>query len=218
METITVPVLLKRVWQVGSVPEDLDGVQVLEDIRNRESFLRRWLHPVLIRRLDRGFARCNTVHPDTGRALYTICRATAAKCVYETGTYWGYATSYLAAGIIGDGKVHSFDIYPHAGRHIPRTLRQRVELHRGKPSIEAMPPILEKATPDIFFQDSRHDYIGVVDELRIVAPYLKSRAVVLFHDFVLPDVRRAATEVLQGYQFYIVETQDPQQLGLAIKE
>lgn len=100
----------------------------------------------------------------------------------------GYATSYLAAGLIGDGKVYSFDIYPHAGRHIPRTLRQRVELHRGKPSIEAMPPILERATPDIFFQDSRHDYIAVVDELRIVAPYLKARAVVLFRDFVLPTL------------------------------
>jgi hypothetical protein len=42
----------------------------------------------------------------------------------------------------------------------------------GKPSIEMMPGVLEKVVPDVFFQDSRHDYEGVTEELNVVAPYL----------------------------------------------
>jgi predicted O-methyltransferase YrrM len=217
METITLREVLEQNWRPGSIPEDPDGTLILESIRKRENLLRRWLHPGLIRRLDRGFARSNTVHPDTGRALYAISRASSAKCVYETGTYWGYTTSYLAAGLVDGGKVYSFDIYRYAGKHIPKSLRKRVELHRGKPSIDSMPAVLQFAVPDIFFQDSRHDYAGVAAELRVVAPHLRPGAVVLFHDFVLPDVRRAALEILQGYRLYLLDTRDPQQLGIAIK-
>jgi len=198
------------------------GVEVVEAMRRREIGFRRLLPPQLVRRLDRGFARSNTVHPDTGQALYAICRASGARVVFETGTYWGYSTTYLAAALqdagAKQGRVHTFDIYLHAGKHIPKSLRPRIEMHRGKPSTELMPPVLAQVTPDLFFQDSRHDYEGVAGELNVVVPHLKAGAVVLFHDFVMPDVRRAAQDVLlPDFDLYLLETQDPQQVGVAVK-
>lgn len=201
-----------------------DAVTVLETVRQRETTLRRFLPPQIVRRLDAGFARSNTVHPDTGRALYAICRACRPQSVFETGTYWGYSTAYLAAALrdekdsnAGSGKVYTFDIYARAGRHIPRSLLPHIEMHRGRPSVEAMPAVLGKVTPGLFFQDSRHDYQGVADELQIVKPHLPPGAVVLFHDFVEPQVRKAAVDVLNDFVVYELDTQDPQQVGVALK-
>lgn len=138
--------------------------------------------------------------------------------MFETGTYWGYSTAYLAAALRdrNAGKVYTFDIYPKAGKHIPRSLMPHIEIHRGEPSTVAMPPVLEKVTPGLFFQDSRHDYEGVADELKIVVPRLPKGAVILFHDFVEPNVSRAAVDHLPGYNVYVLRTDDPQQLGIAL--
>jgi len=111
--------------------------------------------------------------------------------------------------------VWSFDIYPRAGKHIPKSLRSVVQLRLGRPSTEAMPEVLAMVSPEVFFQDSRHDYEGVRDELIIVKPHLGPRSVVLFHDFVLPAVRRAAVEVLPEYTLRVVAGGDAQQLGIA---
>jgi predicted O-methyltransferase YrrM len=186
--------------------------------RSREVFMRKYLLPQLVRRLDAGFARSTTVHPDTARALYNICYASNVRNVFETGTYWGFSTTYLAAALQrkGGGTVYSFDIYDKAGKHIPESLMPHVEMHRGKPSIETMPNVLSRVTPDLFFQDSRHDYEGVVQELEIVAPHLRPGAIVLFHDFVEPQVRQAASDVLKGYDICILDNSDPQQLGVAV--
>lgn len=220
MEVISLRELLKKHWDVPARSTYPYASDVVETIRQRENRLRKLLPSKLIRRLDAGFARSNTVHPDTGQALYTICRASHANHVFETGTYWGYSTAYLAAALedsCAAGKVHTFDIYPRAGEHIPKSLLPRIELYRGKPSVETMPGVLEKVVPDVFFQDSRHDYEGVTEELKVVAPYLKAGAVILFHDFVEPNVRQAATDILHNYTIYVLDSGDPQQLGIAIK-
>ncbi|WP_373529150.1 hypothetical protein [Nostoc sp.] len=47
--------------------------------------------------------------------------------------------------------------------------------------------------------------------------YLKSGSVILFHDFVEPNVRNAAIDLLHNYTIYILESEDSQQLGLAVK-
>jgi predicted O-methyltransferase YrrM len=220
MERITLQDFIKKYWNAADVYRYQNGMDIAESIRQRENKLRKLLPQQLVRRLDAGFARSSTVHPDTGHALYTICRASQATHVFETGTYWGYSTAYLAAALEdarASGKVHTFDIYPHAGKHIPKSLRSRIELYRGRASVETMPTVLEKVVPDVFFQDSRHDYEGVTEELKVVIPYLKPGAVILFHDFVEPNVRQAAIDVLAKYNIYVLELQDPQQLGVAIK-
>jgi predicted O-methyltransferase YrrM len=220
MKIISLQEFIKKHCNVVDSSAYSSTINVLEVIRQRENRLCKLLPPQLVRRLDAGFARSNTVHPDTGQALYTICRASQANYIFETGTYWGYSTTYLAAALEdaqATGKVYTFDIYSHAGKYIPKSLRSRVELYRGKPSIEMMPGVLEKVVPDVFFQDSRHDYEGVTEELNVVAPYLKPGGIILFHDFVEPNVRRAATDMLKDYTFYVLDSQDTQQLGIAVK-
>jgi predicted O-methyltransferase YrrM len=220
MERISLEEFTKKYWNLTDVYSYQNGMDVVESIRQRENKIRKLLPSQLVRRLDAGFARSNTVHPDTGYALYSICRASQAEHVFETGTYWGYSTAYLATALEdahATGKVYTFDIYPRAGEHIPKNLRSRIELYRGKPSVETMPGVLEKVVPNIFFQDSRHDYEGVTEELKVVAPYLKPGSIILLHDFVEPNVRRAATDVLENYTFYVLDSTDPQQLGIAVK-
>jgi len=221
MESISLEDFIKKYWHISDISTYPNGMDVVDSIRQKEKSLYKFLPPQLIRRLDAAFARSNTVHPDTGHALYAICRASHANHVFETGTYWGYSTAYLAAALKDTdaiGKVHTFDIYPHAGKYIPKSLRSRIELYRGKPSVETMPKVLEKVAPDLFFQDSRHDYEGVTEELKVIKPYLKPGSVVLFHDFVEPNVRRAAIDYLHNYSIYILQSEDPQQLGLAVKK
>jgi hypothetical protein len=194
------------------------AVAAVEDIRRREYRLRRWLPAQLVRRLDRGFARSNTVHPDTAQALYAIAHALRPRIILETGTYWGYSTAILAAVArdVDAGVVHSFDLYPRAGAHIPLSLRPWVRLHRGSPATDAIPSALRGLTAELFFQDSVHDYAGVLAELRTALPLLAPDAIVLFHDFVTDDVRRAAVEGLPGYFVAQVITDDPKQLGIAV--
>lgn len=220
IETISLQELIGKYWGLDANEMYPNGIDIVDSIRQREHNLLKLLPGHLVRRLDAGFARSRTVHPDTGKALYTICRATQAKNIFETGTYWGYSTAYLAAAIretYPDGKVYTFDIYPRAGKHIPNSLRVQVELYRGKPSIETMPQVLKRIAPDVFFQDSRHDYEGVTEELNVVIPHLKPKAVILFHDFVVPGVRQAAVDSLTNFDLYVLDSQDPQQLGVAIK-
>lgn len=199
-----------------------DALEPVVRLRRREDRLRRWLPAPVVRRLDRGFARSNTIHPDTARALYAIVRASGATVVFETGTYWGFSTSILAAAVrdagLDGGMVHSFDLYSKAGHHIPARLRPWVTLHRGQPSTASIPPALERGRPGVFFQDSRHDYEGVASELRLVAPRLPGNGVILLHDWVLDDVRRAAHDTLGDWTLARVAGDDPQQLGVAYRE
>lgn len=219
IETITLVEFCRRHGRAENLQVIPDGVAVVDAIRSREQTLRHLLPAKIVRRLDAGMARSNTVHPDTGRALYTICRSLRARNVFETGTYWGYSTAYLAAALSDDGtgKVWTFDIYARAGRHVPRSLRPRIEFLRGRPSVETLPAVLNRVTPELFFQDSRHDYEGVAEELKLVVPHLQLGAVVLLHDFIEDQVQNAARDVLQDYALYRVQGEDPQQLGAAVK-
>ena len=220
MDTITLQDFLQIRYGVSTMP--LIGETALDQVnrdRERERKLQQLLHPGIVRRIDSGFARSNTVHPDTALALYAICSASPTQDVFETGTYWGFSTAYLAAALRDKyaGKVYSFDIYEKAGKYIPKNLAPYVELHRGRKSTEMMPAVLQRITPGLFFQDSRHDYQGVREELEVVAPYLVQESVILFHDFVDDAVRRAAADVLTDHKLYVVESADPQQLGIAVK-
>lgn len=220
MEKIRLDEFLNHYYNYSLEETSLDEevIQQVNHDRNRELTMKKMIDPRIVRRLDSGFARSNTVHPDTGTALYSICYACGAHNVFETGTYWGFSTSYLASALKdkGAGKVHTFDIYEKAGKHIPKNLLPFIDLHRGHPSVEMMPPVLSHITPELFFQDSRHDYEGVKEELEIIMPHLKQDAVVIFHDFIEPEVKRAAIEVLDGFRFYILDSDDPQQVGIAI--
>ena len=197
----------------------LDAVALVDDMRAREMRLRKWIPAKILRRFDKGFARSNTIQPSTARALYAITRAARADVILETGTYWGYSTAVLAAAArdSGVGSVHTFDLYKHAGQHIPKSLLPWVTMYRGEPATATMPrvlPALPRAR--VFFQDSVHDYDGVLAELRAASPFLATNSVVLFHDFIVEGVRKAAMDGLPNHQVGLVEVDDPQQLGIAL--
>jgi predicted O-methyltransferase YrrM len=194
------------------------AVAAVDHTRAREMRLRRWIPPRLLRRFDRGFARSFTIQPETARALYAVARAVRPDIIVETGTYWGYSTAVLAAAArdANVGIVHSYDLYPRAGAHIPDSLRPWIRLHLGAPATETMPALLADLSPQLVFQDSVHDYHGVLAELRVLEPKLAARAVVLFHDFLVDGVRQAAIDALPGYFIARIDVDDPQQLGIAI--
>lgn len=219
MRTVTLDSFIRRRFGTAR-SEPGPALEQVNRVRGRELWLNRWLAGPVLRRLSPAFARSNTVHPATANALYSLARALQPKVVFETGTYWGFATTYLAAAVAdsGTGRVWSFDLYAAAGRHIPKSLRSHVELVRGKPSVDTLPTVLAKVQPELFFQDSLHDYDGVLSELRLVAPRMPSGAVILFHDFVAEGVRRAAEDGLPGWHLFQLEVDDPQQLGLAIPD
>ena len=198
--------------------ENSEAIAAVESMRGREQLLRRILPAQLIRRFDRGLARSYTVHPSTARSLYAVARAVRARVIFETGTYWGYSTAILAAAArdAGVGVVHSFDLYAHAGKHIPPALMPWVRLHRGASATESMPAVLRDESPALFFQDSVHDYNGVLAELRVVAPALAPGSVVMFHDFVVDGVVQAAIDGLPGFFVARIAGDDPQQFGIAI--
>jgi predicted O-methyltransferase YrrM len=214
---ITLDDFLRERFGATSTEPPADALEPMVRLLARETFLRRWLPPQIVRRLDAGFARSNTVHPDTARALFAIVCAARPAIVFETGTYWGFSTSILAAAVrAAQGTaVHTFDLYPKAGAHIAAAVRPWVVVHRGQPSVDSMPPVLATLTPDVFFQDSRHDYEGVSDELAIVAPHMRPTGVILFHDWVDAQVRRAAVDHLPGWELARIAGDDPQQLGVA---
>jgi cephalosporin hydroxylase len=219
MVTITLEELLLSRW--GATPWSVAHVgEIMNPHHALESKLRRWLPEAAVRRLDRGFARSNTVHPATAQALYSICRAMRPRCVYETGTYWGYSTAFLAAALkdAGEGRVLTFDVDVKAGSRIPSSLLEWVEMFRGQPATVTMPAQLERWAPDLFFQDSVHDYEGVLAELRTAYPFLPRHAVVLVHDFVEPAVRRAVIDALPGFTVRELRRDDPQRLGVAWRD
>ena len=215
--TFTLPDVLRRLGAPSPSVASPSTLAVVEEIRHKETRLRKWVPARLLRRFDRGFARSYTIQPSTAQALYGIASALHAGVVIETGTYWGYSTALLAAACrdANLGVVHSFDLYKHAGRHIPRDLMTWIRLYRGEPATTAMPTALAGKTSRLFFQDSVHDYAGVLAELVAARPFLSADAVVLFHDFVVDGVRQAAVDGLPGYQIGRVDVDDPQQLGIA---
>lgn len=219
--TLTLSELLSVRWKTepASIEQAREAALAADRHRSREQRLLGWIPEPIVRRLDRGFARSNTVHPNTGQALYSIVRAVRPMTVLETGTYWGYSTAFLAGGVKdnGTGHVVSVDLDAEAGKHLPDGLRPYVTLHRGKPASEVLPDVLGGVAPEIFFQDSVHDYEGVLAELERVAPLLQRDAVVLFHDFVADGVREAAVAGLPGWKIFHLTNGDPQQLGVALQ-
>ncbi len=223
METVSLENFIRTAFNVAIPALDFLGQQdiahKLNSKRIKEKKLLSLLPAFLVRRIDSGFARSLTIHPQTAKALYYICLYGPIENVFETGTCWGYSTAYLASALKkkNGGKVYTFDIYEKAGRHIPDELLPQVELIRGEPSVLTMPTVLEHVKPQLFFQDSRHDYAGVQEELEIVAPQMEKGSVILIHDFVYPEVSRAVKETLKDFELLVLDNEDPQQLGMAVK-
>ena len=72
--------------------------------------------------------------PYEGRLLTMLCRSVQARCAVEVGSYIGYSTICIAAGLADGGLLHSFEVNDEMEQHIRRHLEQasladRVRLH-----------------------------------------------------------------------------------------
>ena len=170
------------------------------------------------RRLTLGLARCWTVHPSTAHALFTLARSLRPAVTFETGTYWGYATTFLAAAVADapEAKVYTIDLAHESGRYVPASLRDHIVFIRGERGVTALARLCESYHPTLFFQDSVHDYDGVRSELSIVAPHLMPGGVIAVHDAIAPEVLQALSE-LDVFDVFLVEGSDPQGLAVATK-
>jgi len=198
--------------------EYMDIKQRMEKVRLREKWLRSMLPSHIVRRITPDFARSATIHPDTAWTLFVLAQALQAQVVFETGTYWGYSTSFLAAALANNptGVVYTIDLSKESGRRVPRDLRSRVKFLRRQSGISALRTLMAQVQPVLFFQDSVHDYEGVRAELHEVASGMAVGSVIAVHDAAEPEVQNAL-KTLNDFALYSLVSDDPQGLGVAIK-
>jgi caffeoyl-CoA O-methyltransferase len=80
--------------------------------------------------------------PIVGRLLELLVHATQAKTVLEIGTYAGYSTLAMAAGLPADGRIITCEISPEHARFAQAQFqasphRERIELLQG-PALESI--------------------------------------------------------------------------------
>ena len=147
-------------------------------------------------------------HRPTARRLYELAaRGPGEGCIVEIGSFIGNSTIYLAAA--GRDRVHAVD--PHSEdsmRQVPGTsgtsetflanlerfgVRNRVEYHR-MPSVEAA-AAWHGGPIRLLFVDGLHTYDAVTADCGAWAPHLAAEHVVLFDDYLWPEVGRAVTDL-----------------------
>jgi len=128
--------------------------------------------------------------PLQGKLLEMISQLLCPRRVLEVGTFMGYSALCLAAGLAGDGKLHTIelrdaDAYLAAGYFGRSERGDRIILHRG--NALAIIPTLEEDW-DLVFIDA--DKPGYIDYYELVMPRLRKGGLiiadnVLFHGQVL---------------------------------
>ena len=140
-----------------------------------------------------------------GKLLEMISCLLHPRRILEVGTFMGYSALCLAAGLAGDGELHTIELRDEdAGRaeaYFRRSERgQRIILHRG--NALAIIPRLEEVW-DIVFIDA--DKPGYVDYYQMVLPRMRSGGLiiadnVLFHGQVLEeDVTGKSAKAIQAF-------------------
>ena len=136
----------------------------------------------------------------------------------ETGTYWGYTSTYLAsAAKATQGTLYTIDTWPKAGRLIPPHLKNHVVLLKGNPSSVVLPELMNSIQPDFFFQDSDHSFDVVKLELETVYPALKPGGLIALPDFLTAGVEKAVEAFAGELPIWLVENDDQQGLAFIRK-
>lgn len=125
------------------------------------------------------------------RLCYMLVRVTRPSSVVETGVCYGVTSAFLLQALRanGSGCLHSIDLPPlgragdeFVGRLVPKDLRSRWRLHRGR-SVDLLPKLAgELRQIDFFLHDSLHTYRNMRREFELVNPFLSSHAVVVADD------------------------------------
>ncbi len=95
-------------------------------------------------------------HPELGRLLMVLTRATGGRRVLEIGTFVGISAAWIAEGLAGEGRLDTLEIDParaaDAGRWLGEVAAGRVTVHAG-PALDTL-PLLEDGAYDLCYIDA----------------------------------------------------------------
>ncbi|MCX8109998.1 MAG: class I SAM-dependent methyltransferase [Syntrophorhabdaceae bacterium] len=143
-----------------------------------------------------------------GHCIYVLVRMLKPEKAVETGTANGYSTSFILKAMERNkkGMLYSIDFPEIEGKEyspddfyrekggavvpknktsgwlVPDELRARLKLFTGR-SQDVLPGLLsELGEIDLFFHDSEHTYMAMMEEFNIAWRHLKDRGILLAHD------------------------------------
>lgn len=128
----------------------------------------------------------------TGLFLYSLIRVTKPEIVIETGTAYGFSSSFILQALENNetGELFSIDYVFNPwqtkymiGKAIPKNLRKRWTLIFG-PSVDKLSDLLSSQKPDIFIHDSEHTYKNMLFEFETVFPHLNENGFILSDDIL----------------------------------
>jgi predicted O-methyltransferase YrrM len=114
-------------------------------------------------------------HPDLGRLLQVLVRATGGRAVLEVGTFVGTSAAWMARGLSAGGRIDTLEADPtHADRAeeflAGAGLGEVVRVHRG-PAAETLPHLDDGAYDLCYIDADKTGYAGYLEHaVRLVRP------------------------------------------------
>lgn len=156
-----------------------------------------------------------SVEVEVGRLWYAMVLLLRPKFVLETGTYFGYSTCMIAAGLrdLGDDRLVT-TIDPEERDHLWMGTRLAPYVRWIKARSQDAAEELAGSKFDLLVLDSDHHYNTIIDELRLYEPMLRKGGCILLHDTLFFDGVGAAVKQLQNNpKFEVVTLPSPRTHG-----
>lgn len=114
-------------------------------------------------------------HPDLGRLLEVLVRATGGRAVLEVGTFVGTSAAWMARGLAADGRIDTLEADVARADAAEAFLAgsglgERVRVHRG-PAAETLPGLADGDYDLAYIDADKAGYVGYLDHaVRLVRP------------------------------------------------
>ena len=169
------------------------------------------------------FGQFHNARVELARLCYAICRAVQPEVVVETGVGYGVTSAFFLQGLAMNQKGHlwSIDLPPlgedadgQCGILVPKDLKSRWHLPRGR-ARRLLPEVISKLSAiDVFLHDSLHTYRNMSFEYRTVWPALRGGGVLLSDDVAM---NRAFERFAAGPGVGFVAVDGEASFGVALK-
>lgn len=157
-----------------------------------------------------------SVELEVGRFYYAFVRMTQPQHILETGTYAGYATAMLAAGLKAldnNGSVVTFDLNPMHHLFDHTDLAELITFVAAD-TTEVDLAQLGHDSFDLLALDSDHTYRVIATELQRFEPLLKPGGYMVLHDSLYFDgVGLAVEQLMKNPRFEVVTLSTPRTHG-----
>jgi caffeoyl-CoA O-methyltransferase len=162
--------------------------------------------------------------PLQGKFLEIVSRLMRPRRILEIGTFMGYSSLCLAAGLAEDGRLHTIELREADADLAEGNFRQanwqdRIILHRG--NALAIIPTLQEVW-DLVFIDA--DKTGYIDYYKLVMPKLRPGGLiladnVLFHGQVLqPEVEGKSAKAIQAFNEMVALDKSVEKVMLTVRD